>query len=365
MRIAFTHAYCWPDVRRGGERYLHELSRAVASAGHDVTVFSTSASAAGRGAESGVIMRRFRPAPGAPHVVERVFGLQVLPRLLRGFDVTHSLLPTDAAASIVAGRLGRVGRSVYTNLGIPDRALWADRHDRRPHAFVTEHVDDYGCLSLAAGRALADTFGRLPVLTPGGVDLRRFGPVAPKATDPTLLYCGTFEDPMKNLPLLLTAFERLLERRPRTRLQLSGPGDPGPLLRHLTGRTLDQVTVLPLATPDLAEVYSRAWATVIPSKWESFALALVESLACGTPIVAADHSASRERVAPGAGVLCRPDDLESLVDACDEVLDLATRPGITDHCRDVATPYDWPSLVPTYERIYSGAEPPVARKELG
>ncbi|MEX2393283.1 MAG: glycosyltransferase, partial [Actinomycetota bacterium] len=38
MRIALTHAFCWPEVRRGGERYLHELGGALARRGHRVTI---------------------------------------------------------------------------------------------------------------------------------------------------------------------------------------------------------------------------------------------------------------------------------------------------------------------------------------
>jgi glycosyltransferase involved in cell wall biosynthesis len=84
---------------------------------------------------------------------------------------------------------------------------------------------------------------------------------------------------------------------------------------------------------------------------------LVESLACGTPIVAADHSASRERVQPGTGRLCLPDDAGALAEACVAAFDLTVEPGISDRCRAVAMPYDWDAQVPVYERIYDGSEP--------
>ena len=354
MRIAYTHVHSWPDVRRGGERYLHELASAMARRGHDVTIWTTSATAPGHAVEDGVTVERLRRSPGDDARAERRFGARVLPHLLRRhYDVVHSLLPSDASAAIVARRLRRVGRCVYTNLGIPDRALWVARHDRRLHEFVVRQTDVYGCLSEAAAGALRRTFHRNSVITPGGVRLDRF-PVGVRAGQPTLLYSGTFDDPMKDIGLLLRAVAVVAARRPDVRLVMTGPGDAAVHLRTAPEAARSRTEVLPLATPDLAAVYGAAWVTVLPSKWESFALALVESLACGTPVVATQHGASPERVVDGTGFLCEPDNLDSLVDACDRALDLAAEPGIAARCRAAAEPWDWDALAPHYERIYRG-----------
>jgi hypothetical protein len=37
--------YAWPEVRRGGERYLHELASALADTGHRVRVLTTAPTA--------------------------------------------------------------------------------------------------------------------------------------------------------------------------------------------------------------------------------------------------------------------------------------------------------------------------------
>ena len=67
LRIVLSHVYAWPEVRRGGERYLHELAAALAGGGHPVTIL-TSAPTGCRRAEMGVPVvavrrREFRP-PG-------------------------------------------------------------------------------------------------------------------------------------------------------------------------------------------------------------------------------------------------------------------------------------------------------------
>lgn len=358
MRIGYTHAHCWPDVQRGGERFLHELAGAMARRGHDVSILSSSITAPGRTVdEDGVRIVRLRRPADHDDLVERWFGPRILPRLLRdGFDVTHSMLPADALAAVVAKRLGRVRRTVYTQLGIPDRALWAARHDRRWHDALVPRIDDYGCFSETAAAAARTSYGREPVLTPAGVSLRRFRPGAAKSEHPTLLFVGAFADPMKNLGVLLAAFVQLLRRHPDVGLLLAGHGDVAPFLADVPDGARERISIVPAGT-ELADEYSRAWATVIPSKWESFGIAFVESLACGTPIVAADHSAARERVVPGAGVLSAPDDPDALADACESVLDLASRPGTAERCRAVAAPFDWDALAPYYERLYAGESP--------
>ena len=357
MRIAYTHVHSWPDVRRGGERYLHELAAAMARRGHDVTIWSTSRSSPGTRVEDGVTVFRLARRTDDANA-ERTFGARVLPRLLRHrYDVVHSLLPSDAMAAVIARRLHRTTRCVYTNLGIPDRALWRARRDRRVHEIVASRVDDYGCLSQAAAEALRRTFGREPVITPGGVRLERFTPATERATHPTLLYSGTFEDPMKNVPLLLDAVAALASRHPDIRLVMTGPGDATPHLRAAPEAARQRTAVLAVDTADLVSLYGRAWVTVLPSKWESFALALIESLACGTPVVATRHSAAPERVTPGTGYLCEPDDLESLVDACDRALALVDDASVAERCRASAAPYDWDALAPHYEQVYRGEHP--------
>ena len=356
MRIAYTHVHSWPDVRRGGERYLHELAASMARRGHDVTVWTTSSSP-GTTVEDDVTVVRLPRSRGEPARAERRFGLRVLPRLLRHrYDVVHSLLPSDATAAVLARRAGRTSRCVYTNLGIPDRALWRERGDRRYHEFVVRHVDDYGCLSEAAADALRRTFDREPLITPGGVRLDAFPLTSGRAPRPTLLFSGTFDDPMKNVPLLLAAVAALSERRPDVRLVMTGPGDATAHLRATSDAARARTEVVPVST-DLGVLYGRAWVTVLPSKWESFALALLESLACGTPIVTTRHSAAPERLSSGTGFLCEPDDLDSLVDACDRALDLVSDAAIAERCRAAAAPYDWDALAPHYEQVYRGERP--------
>jgi phosphatidylinositol alpha-mannosyltransferase len=361
VRLALTHTYCWPDVRRGGERFLHELAGSLARRGHAVSIIS-SARRPGRAVEDGVDVIRL-PGPAGTGIRQELrFGRTVFPPLLaRRFDAVHSLGPGDGASSIVAAqlvrRLGQPRRTVFTHLGTPLRSYYEQQPDWRYQRFIAQHVDVYGCLSDHAARAFAEGFGRRPARTPGGVRLARFAPAAARASRPTLLYSGTFAEERKRVPDLLEAVALLSQDEPSVRLWLSGPGDPAPLLAAAPRAARERTEVLPLGTPDMGGIYGRAWVTVLPAVYEAFGLVLLESLACGTPVVAIDHAGPPELVANGTGALAAPEDPRSLADACRRALSLSREPDIADRCRAAAAPFDWDAaLAPRMEALYDGAD---------
>jgi glycosyltransferase involved in cell wall biosynthesis len=203
LDIALTHVYAWPEVRRGGERYLHELASALADTGHRVRVVTT-APTARRGEVLGVevtyarrrhlLRRRFKEQSD-----EVAFGLQALARIApKRADVWHAFGTADAASAAALGGVTKM-RAVYTDLGIPARASRVRRPDRRLHRFVVEHIDHYLCLSESAGEYLRADYGREPEVVGGGVDLRRFAPAPQRHPTPVLLFTGSLDTPRKNL----------------------------------------------------------------------------------------------------------------------------------------------------------------------
>lgn len=354
LRIALTHAFSWPEVRRGGERYLHELAAALARRGHRVHVL---AGATARSSEvmEGVRVTRIPRGPSLDRSATERFARRLLPQLVaRRFDVVHSLGPRDAVASLRARRLHRGRRTAYTNLGNPVREWWDAQPDRTEHERVVREIDVYACLSAFGLRSLLDDYGREGTLLPGGVRMSAFRPAAPRASEPTILYSGALDEPRKGIDVLLAAIALVAEREPRVRLWLSGQGDANALLEAAPAEVRSRTVVLPLASPlELSERYSAAWVTALPSVGEAFGLVLVESLACGTPIVGCDHSSLPELVRPGIGALARPKDARSLADACLEAIHLAAEPDVVERCRDAARPYDWDDVIaPAVERSY-------------
>lgn len=160
---------------------------------------------------------------------------------------------------------------------------------------------------------------------PSGVDLRRFGPSPATARDATsLVYVGRLHE-QKGLPSLLEAFSRIAPARPGLRLELLGEGPERPMLaalaaaRGVSGRVSFRGAVAPEA---VREALARAAVVVHPSLQEGLSNALLEAMACGSPIVASDIPANRELLGDSeSGLLVPADDPVALAGTIERVLD--------------------------------------------
>lgn len=359
MRVALVHAFSWPEVRRGAERLVAEMARGLAATGHDVTVVS-SAFEPGRTMEDGVFWLRLRRRHRDVAKAEADFGRRVLVPLVSGhFDVVHTHGRRDGVASIRAA-LARPGRAtVHTDIGIPDRTWWSTQgREHRWAERVIRDVDAYCCMSRYSLERLARDYGRTGDLLPGGVDIERFRPEATRTAAPTILYSGTLTESRKGVASLIAALPEVLGSEPDARLQLSGPGDAAPLLAEAPAAVRDHIDVLGVGTlDDQPGRYGRAWVSALPSHNDTFGLVLIEALACGTPIVAADNAALPELVTPGlTGALCTFGDVPSVARACLEAIALARDPGTASRCRTSALGYDWATgVVPRCIEVYAAA----------
>jgi glycosyltransferase involved in cell wall biosynthesis len=358
VRIALAHAFCWPEVRRGAERFLPALGAALARRGHEVVHFSAAWNprlAAADGVEMVCLRRLF----SGQYRHEADFGRRLMPRLVAGsFDAVHAMGRHDGVAAIRAARVRRGMRTVITDLGLPNPAWWATqgRREARACAKVAAHVDVYSAMSHTAVEWLARNYGRTDgVVVPGGVSLESFHPAPARERRPTILFSGALAEPRKGVHVLLDALPLIAEAEPEVQLWLSGPGDPEPLLAKAPPGVSERVALLGLGDPDAQhERYGRAWITCLPSTHDSFGMALVESLACGTPLVTTTDSAPKELVEVGiTGELCEPLDPRSLADACLRGFELTGNPDTVARCRSSAEPYDWDlGLAPLCERLY-------------
>jgi glycosyltransferase involved in cell wall biosynthesis len=339
---------------------MPELGAALARRGHEVVHF-TAAWNPGREDRDGVRIVRLRRFFEHPYRHEADFGRRLLPRLAVGrFDAVHSLGRRDALASIRAARLHPRRRTVITDLGLPDRDWWLSESRKEARAVdkVVAQVDVYSGMSHCAVEYLARNYGRTDgVVVPGGVDLETFVAAPAREPDPTILFSGAITEPRKRVHVLLEALPIIARSEPQVELWLSGPGDTDRLLANAPAAARERTRALGLG--DAArqhERYGRAWVTCLPSTLDSFGMALVESLACGTPLVTTTHSAPQELVTEGVtGELCQPDDPEDLARACLRAFDLARRPETVRACRAAAAPFDWDdALAPLVEHLYAG-----------
>ena len=326
--------------RTGAGEYTHEvvkaLVRAIDPSTLDLTVFSS----------SWRDRLRLGPALSGVHTVDR----RVPVRLLnfawhrlgwpsaealagRAFDVTHSphplLLPSRAAAQVITIH-------DLSFLESPDRSRADVRRDYP--ALVHAHARRADRIIVPSRYAAGEVARRLDVPREKIAVCSPGAPAWPaRATPPTsgyVLFVGTIE-PRKNVGALLDAYERLLSRPARA--DRGGHGD------HMT---LPELVLVGKATPhsrawlerlerpplrgivrhlgyvdadSRRELYEGARLLVLPSFDEGFGLPVLEAMAMGVPVVAANRGALPE-VVGAAGPLVNPDDADELASAIERLL---------------------------------------------
>ena len=126
---------------------------------------------------------------------------------------------------------------------------------------------------------------------PPGVDAEVFCPLLVRdiATDPYILCVARLSDPRKNIGLLLEAYARLpLSLIGQVRLVLAGSSGPADefWLRADELGLRDRITYI--SRPDqqaLVSLYQQAAVFALPSDEEGLGVVLLESMACGVPVV--------------------------------------------------------------------------------
>ncbi|MGC0409706.1 glycosyltransferase involved in cell wall biosynthesis [Streptomyces sp. SAI-195] len=321
-------------VDGGVARVVTDLTRAQLAAGLSVAVACPAGDLADRLRSLGADVRHW-PAtrsPG-PALVREVR------RLLRVVeDVRPDLVHAHSAKAGLAGRLAVRGRvptvfqphawSFEAVGGAAARlALGWERWSARWTARTV-------CVSEAERLRGARSGLRGPwAVIPNGVDLARFPADAPEyarhdpagprlrhgvAPDAPLVVCVGRLCPQKGQDVLLSAWESVLARVPGARLVLVGDG---PDRARLAARAPASV-LFAGAVADAAGWYRAADLVVLPSRWEGMALAPLESMACGRPVVVTDVDGAREAL-PHALVphcLVPPGDPTALADAATALL---------------------------------------------
>lgn len=361
-RIAIVHPFPWPEVRRGAERYLEDLAHYLAGRGHRVEVVTGTDGPRSRTRRPDGVWVVRRPhllrARGARLGVGPVetFGARALrPLVAGGYDVVHAFTPSGALAGWAARR-----PTVYSVLGHP-AADQLPGHVVPRHLFAAavRRATVAAVLSGASARALEDTTGRPGTVLPPGVRLDRFPPrLGPRPGPPRLLLSASLADRRKRAELAVTALAGVLEHHPDARLALSGEGDPGYVLAAaaaLGPSVRAAVDVLGPGDPDEVPArYREATVTVLPADHEAFGLALVESLASGTPVVCAPSAGMPEIVDdPAVGRVAAAATGPALARAVLEAVALAARPDTAARCRAHAARWDWDEAVgPRHEALY-------------
>lgn len=367
-RIAFLHPTYWPEVRRGSERLIHDLGAGLAARGHDVTLITSHPGRPSVSVEDGIeVIRNWRPPYMRPlrwyedHIAEAPLTAY---RLWRGnYDIAHAFFPADAwAAQQVRRRLGGPP-FVFTIHGIPVRQYLVERRYRlEMQLSLVADAAATTVLSEAAAAGVRRYLLREPTVVPGGVVCDDFEVDPPDppgdAQGPRIVCAASLKDPRKRADVLFEAFAKLRETHPDAELQIVRPRDPLIFSWDAPERPEGVTWVEASETAELARVYAAADVSVLPSVDEAFGLVLVESLAAGTPVVAARSGACPEIVtSDDVGRLFEPDDPADLARALSETIAAARadRDATLNACRARARDFDISRALDAFEGIYERA----------
>ncbi len=139
---------------------------------------------------------------------------------------------------------------------------------------------------------------------------------------PTVTYAGRL-GPEKNIDVLLHALAMLRDRGIDADLAIAGHGSHEPVLRTLAARLgiAHQVKFLgTLPQDELARLFRVSETFAIMSTSETQSMVLLQAMASGIPVVAAETRALPEFVGPANGVLVDPHDPALLSRALEDLL---------------------------------------------
>ena len=265
-------------------------------------------------------------------------------------DVVQAWTP---AAGVAAARSGKPSVLVFQGV------LHGADLERRPRVRSMLMRAAEGCdVVTTYSRVAAEEFTRhtgvaARTIEPG-IRLDAFTPGDDSVIKPAIFCAADPDEPRKRVRLLVDAFAEVQRARPDVELWLMAASDPA-IARAPGVRIVD-----PGADRDeLVRLYRSACVTVLPAAREAFGLVVVESLACGTPVVGmSDGGAVADMLGAPIGGEVNPcgyiadPDPKSLAVALLDGLDLGSLERTRAACRRRAEDYSIERCAERYESLY-------------
>lgn len=272
-----------------------------------------------------------------------------------------------------AARMAGVRRVIFTEHGALDVEPWYSSLIKRQAARFTDVIVS---VSEPLARVLTETHG-LPAdkvrVLPNGVDAELF---SPGPSRDLLSAWGVTQDSLvighvarlaaiKNQPLLLEAFARVVQQRPQARLVIVGDGPERELLeRRIAALGLESTAHLIGEHRDVPGLLRSFTMFVLPSKAEGTSMSVLEAMAAGVPVVATAVGGTPALLDAGrCGQLIPANDVGALADAIVGLLDdhERRRAYSTAGRQRVMQYYDERAVSDQYESLYVGAVAPSRR----
>ena len=374
LRILILLLYYHPHLT-GLTLYVRTIAEALAKRGHKVTVVAshhTKETPLGDSMLNGVrVVRLWAPIRISRGLVMPTYPWKVY-RLLREHDVVNIHIPLleTALVAVLAGIAGvTIIPTHHGDLILPKSlanglitrimfAMYKFMAERVPA--IVGHSDDYANHSyyLSPFRCKVRTvFPPIFVPIPEPERVCQLQREWRYEDGPLIAYCGRFVQE-KRPDLLIRALEVINVQYPNARVVFAGQydipyEDTWQRHRDLVKRFDSQLLFLGLlkSRQDLANFYAACDVFVLPSDSEGFAIAQVEAMLCGTPVVMTDIPGGRVAVTKtGMGKLAKRDDWKSIGETIIEVLDEPAE--FTKPREYIADIFSFEKFINQYEAIF-------------
>jgi glycosyltransferase involved in cell wall biosynthesis len=381
MNVLFISPSFYPANRYGGpiQSVLH-LCQALLARGVDVRVFTTDADGP---KDLSVSLGQQTPVEGVPVTyfhrwprLDYAFSLALAGRLRKAMldvDIVH-MTSTFSFPTLVGSRLAAGAGKPYVISPRGSLQRWSlaqKRWKKVPYFALIERGNLQGAAAIHATseierdelRAVLD----VPIfVVPNGVELPDLKEM-PKREPKRIVFLGRVHQ-KKGLDILVAALSLLDKTVPATETLIAGPDDNGEwgriekLLASMQPRP--HVRYLgPLEGEERFRFLGAASVFVLPSHSENFGQAVVEALACGTPVVVSRNCPWRRVEEAGAGrwVENTPEGIASgLASVLRDESDWNAR---SSAAKTLAAEYSWSSMAglmqQEYETILRRGRPPL------
>ncbi len=379
LKILQATEYFLPDVERGIERFVYELSRGLTGAGHDVTVLT---GGRGRGRVLGGVRIEYASMYGT-HITRWTNNLYdqrityvpsgILKMYRQGPDIVHA---HHFGSGYAASLLKRYNDTPYvlTVHVVPSASALASPIPvyRLMYKKALEGASAVISVSGYVKEHIKKDFGVDSEVIPLSVDATRFAPCPDKSAlkramglpeGPVVCMVSSIEDRRKRADMLVKAMPRILRKVKDTTLILAGNSGRG-MTAYLSGLAeklgvKDKVTITGRIDESVIKSYlALADVFVLPSREEAGGLVVLEAMASGTPVIGSDSGGIAEYVRDGYnGLLFDHNSVDDLADKIASLLQDGAR--VAELGRNgrmtAMSRYSWSAAVSDYTAVYGNA----------
>ena len=193
----------------------------------------------------------------------------------------------------------------------------------------------------------------IAVVNPG-IDLKQFSKKK-KTKHPTIVYVGRLKN-YKNIDIAIKALKQVLIKVPKATLTIAGEGEAMADLKKLV-KTLELEGAVNfvgrISEQEKYQLLATAWVAVQPSMVEGWGITVIEANASGTPVVASNVKGLRDSIIHDkTGKLVKPKDPKEMADALVSILtNQRTRVRLSNAAYNWSNNFDWEHSTKQFSQV--------------